>query len=472
MRADRRTHALVDAGIRRADAHRAPLLDPMLRTRPLISLLPIAFALVGCHSYTPLDVDLDAHLREFRGRAPGPRTDEALTRAQGRELAKMLHPDARLARSRAGVATVVRDQAGRWDDPQLQTNLQNILECVPHRWVAQAQIGFTVPINGRLQGERALADRRRDEALVAAWTTEQQVANQLDLAWAAWSAAQLRVALFERTCANLAGLETIAQRLVEVGSLTRPGARVFGLERRNRDAGRALAAAESEAAGIELRAALGLHPEAPLELVPDLDVEPFAPDPAARRALLQRSPRLRARETAHLAADADLVLQLRRQWPDLQLWPGWQEEDAQPRAGFGVNLALPVFTANEPEVLRAEAERRWTAEAWKVAFEQLVQELAAAEIRRDAAMDQVARFEELHGLASEQVRDNRKLAEVGQLDVLLMLDALLREHNVQLAAIDAAVAHAARTVELNLLLPDPASAPPAAGKAGDVTGEN
>jgi len=56
--------------------------------------------------------------------------------------------------------------------------------------------------------------------------------------------------------------------------------------------------------------------------------------------------------------------------------------------------------------------------------------------------------------------------------VLLMLDALLREHNVQLAAIDAAVAHAARTVELNLLLPDPASAPPAAGEADDATGDN
>jgi len=170
---------------------------------------------------------------------------------------------------------------------------------------------------------------------------------------------------------------------------------------------------------------------------------------------------LRARELAHRTAEADLVLQIRQQWPDLQLWPGWQEEDGQPRAGFGLNLTLPVFTANEPEVLRAKAEREWTAEAWRTGYEQLLQELAAAEIRRAAAKDQVARFEELHGLASEQVRDNHRLAEVGQIDVLLMLDALLREHNVQLAAIDAAVTHAERTVDVNLLLPDPASEPPA-----------
>jgi len=422
--------------------------------------LAFAIALASCHSYEPLRVDLDEHLRSFRARAPAATSSDGLRRSDARELAKMLHPDARLARRRAGVATVVRDQAGRWDDPQLQTNLQNILESVPYRWVAQAQVGFTVPINGRLERARALADRRRDEALIAAWAAEQRVANELDLRWSAWSAAQLRVALFSRTCENLAELEAIATRLVAAGALTRPGARVFGLERRSREAGRALATAEAAAAAVELRAALGLHPDAALEFTPDLQVPPFAADAAARRALIGRGPRMLAREAAHRTADADLMLQLRRQYPDLQLWPGWQEEDGQPRAGFGANLTLPILTANEPEVLRAEAERRWTAAATRAALEELLQELAAAEIRRDAAADQVARFEELHDLASRQVRDNRSLASVGQLDVLLMLDALLREHNAQLAAIDAAAAAAARTVELNMLLPDPASTPP------------
>ena len=321
-----------------------------------------------------------------------------------------------------------------------------------------------MPINGRLQKERELADRRRDEALVAAWSTEQRVANELDQAWTAWSAALLRVALFRRTCENLAGLETIATRLVTVGALTRPGARIFGLERRSREAGRELAVAEAAATAVELRAALGLHPDATLEFAPDLEVTPFAADADARRALLGFSPRLVAREAALRTADADLVLQLRQQYPDLQLWPGWQEEDGEPRAGFGVSLNLPVLTANEPAVLRAGEERRWAAEAWRVAVEQLVQELAAAEIRRDAAAQQVERFGELHGLASQQVRDNRSLAAVGQLDVLLMLDALLREHNVQLAAINAAADHAVRTVDLNMLLPDPASTPPSLSK--------
>lgn len=443
----------------RASVRLANVLPTDMQIRTTISTL-LALALCSCHSYQAMPVDLDEHLRNFRARAPEPAADGGLTRAQGRELAKMLHPDPRLARLRAGVATVQRDQAGRWVDPQLQTNLQNILENVPYRWVAQAQIGFTVPINGRLQKERELADRRRDEALVLAWATEQRVANELDLAWATHAAAQRRVALFGRTCDNLERLEKIATRLVDVGSLTRPGARVFGLELRNQQAGQALAVAEAAAAAVELRAALGLHPDAPLDVAAELDVQPFAADADRRRTLLRRSPRLWALELAHRTAEADLVLQIRQQWPDLQLWPGWQEEDGEPRAGFGVNLTLPVFTANEPEILRAEAERNWTAEALRAGFELLLQELAAAEIRRDAAADQVTRFEELHGLTSEQVRDNHRLAEVGQIDVLLMLDALLREHNVQLAAIDAALTHAQRTVDINLLLPDPASTPP------------
>ena len=48
---------------------------------------------------------------------------------------------------------------------------------------------------------------------------------------------------------------------------------------------------------------------------------PFAAAPDSRRAALRRSPRLRAREAAHRAADADFVLQLKtvtedRYWLD------------------------------------------------------------------------------------------------------------------------------------------------------------
>jgi outer membrane protein TolC len=431
---------------------------------PLLCLLWVS--LTGCHTYTPMPVDLDQHLRNFEQRgktaylAAAPQSD-GLQRSEARELAKMFHPDARLARRLASVATAKRDHAGAWVDPQLQTNLQNILESVPYRWVPQAQLGFTVPINGRLAKQRALADRQRDEALLDAWATEQRVANELDQAWVRWSAATERSTLFEQTCRNLEQLAELALSLAATGNLSRPAARVFTLEHRQQETRRAMAIANEHAARLEVLQHIGLHPDAPLPLSRDLDVALFEADAETRRAALQQSPRLLSQQLEHATAEANLHLQVRQQWPDLQLWPGWQEEDGQPRAGFGLNLTLPIFTGNDPAIAQAVAHREWTAAALRAALEQLLQELAIAEVRHAAAIEQAKRFGDLIDAANQQVTDNRSLASAGQLDTMLMLDALLRSHNVQMQAIDANLTAALATITINTMLTDPQSKPPA-----------
>lgn len=415
-----------------------------------------------------MPVKLDEHLDFFRRRTPAP-IKGGLPRPYARELAKLFHPDARLARRRAGVATAQRDYAGTWVDPRLQTNLQRILATVPARWVHSVQLGFTLPINGRLGKQRELADRKLDAALVKAWAIEQQVANDLDAAWAQWSAALRRAALFAATCDNLGKLEQIATALVEAGSLTKPGARVFTLEHSQKDAARNMAIANERAARLEVLRRIGLHPEAELELQPDLAVQPFVTDPALRRTAVQASPRLVTQQLAHATAEANLDLQIRKQWPDLQLAPGWQHEDGDLRAQIGFNLPLPIFTGNDPAIHKAVAQRELTAATLRAELEQLTQELAIAEVRHAAAVEQAQRFATLLTVAQQQVEDGQQLAAAGQLDTMLMLDALLRVHNVQMQTIDADVAAALATVKINTLLTDPNSQPPKAPStpAGD-----
>lgn len=437
----------------------------MCRTTRLTLLA--AASLAACHGYTPLPVDLRAHLAEFAQRRPtvhdataGTGRDDALRRSDGRLVARMFHPDARLARLRAGVATAVRDEAGRWVDPQLGGSVFRILATVPDEWVSSAQLGFTLPLNGRLGKERALADRRRSEALVAAWAAEQRVANELDRAWVRCTAARTRVALLAMLCDRLRQLEGIALLLVDAGALTRPGARLFVLERQQREAALALAEAELRAAELTVRARLGLHPDAPLALAPDLDVAPFVADPTARRTAVLHGPRRFALELAHASAEAELDLEVRQQWPDLSLSPGWQSEDGDDRAGLGFNLSLPIFNANAQAIARARAERDVTAAALRAGGEQLLQELAIAEVRRAAGIAQAERLEALVELAVAQVEDGRRLADAGQFDPLLLLDALVRENDVRMDAL-AAREHAALTaIDINDLLADPTSPPP------------
>ena len=422
--------------------------------------LLLTATLVACHGYAPMPVDLDRHLDAFTERWREVAAEGDLTRAQGRVAARLFHPDARLARLEAGVATVTRDEAGRWVDPQLDLGVQQILESVPYEWIASASLGFTLPLSGRLGKEKDLAERQRDEALVAAWQTEQLVQNELDRAWVRCSAARERVQLFERLCEQLEQLERIALQLVDAGSLTRPGARIFSLERRQREAGLTLARAELAAAELEVKLRLGLHPAAPITFVPDLAVTPYFDEAERRRRALDDSPRLRARQLAHQTAEAQFELQVRRQWPDLVLAPGWQEEDGQPRATLGLSLPLPLFNGNAQAIARARAERDVTAAALCIGLEQLVQELAIAEVRLDAAREQVRRFTALIELAEAQVADGRRLADVGQFDPLLLLDALLRENDVRTAALAARADAAFAAIAINDLLADPAATPP------------
>jgi outer membrane protein TolC len=408
-----------------------------------------------------MPVDLDQHLRDVHLRTPPTDLVAGISRSDARELAKMFHPDARLARRRAGVAEAQRDHAGAWADPFLQTQLQRILDTVPYEWVAQMQLGFSVPINGRLQKQRELADRRNDEALLSAWTTEQRVANDVDKAWVDWTSARQRGVLFAQTCSNLKQLAELAQALVDTGGLSRPGARVFTLEHRQQEAQRTMALANEQAAYLEVLRRTGLHPDALITLQEDLSVRPFLANAQARRESLPSSPRLIAQQFKHLTAEANLHLQIRKQWPDLQLGPIWQEEDAQPRPGIGLNLPLPIFTGNDPAIAQATAQRELTAEALRAALEQLLQELAIAEVRHAASAQQATTFRKLIASTTQQIEDSRNLASAGQLDPMLMLDALLRAHKVQMQTIDADATAAHATITINTLLTDPRSQAPA-----------
>ena len=434
---------------------------------PRFSFAPCAAAavLLGCHSYAPLPVDLVSHAEDFAARRPSlPVAADGLTRLQGRACAKLFHPDARLARRRAGIAEAERDQAGRFVDPRFNASADRILETVPHRWLAAASIGFTLPINGRLHKEKALFQRRYDESLWQAWATEQRVANDLDRAWSAWSAQVMRAELFDLLCDRLTELETTAKKLVAAGSLTKPGARVFELERVQREAERALAHAERDARALEVKQQLGLHPEAPIALQAELDVATFFPTPEQRQRRIADGPSVLALRLAHHSAEAALDLEIRRQWPDLVIRPGWNEEDAQPRATLGLQIPLPLLNGNEPAIARAMAERETTAAALRAELEQSVQRLAVAERRRAAASEQRQRLEaQLLPLTEQQIADSKRLALAGQFDPLLVLDGVLRAHDVRIGIVAMTEAIANATVDINQLLTDPDGGAPDAG---------
>ncbi|MBK8979884.1 MAG: TolC family protein [Planctomycetes bacterium] len=432
--------------------------------------LAAVLAAAGCQTYAPAPVDVAAHVRAFAARQPddvasfadslrarSPRVPvfdlrDGLTLDEARLVALVFHPDLRLARRRAGVAEAGAREAGRWDDPALTFDLARILESVDHRWIVAGALSLTVPITGRPGLERALAGSEHSAALVEARAAEATVLAELDTAWARWSAAVLRAGLVRELLARLAELEEVAVRLATAGEIARPAARVFTLERLAREAETVRADGAVAVGELAVRELLGLSPAAAVELVPALAIPERVADAALRRDRVGDGPRVAPSVARHEVAERALELAVREQWPDLTLLPGYEDESGQPRATLGFSLPLPFWNRNARAIAEARAARELAAEEVRTSIERALLALARAETRLDVARRERAFVERrLVPLAEQQVDDGRRLAELGQLDTLLILDSLLRANAAKTTTLDAALAESESVAAVNAL---------------------
>ncbi|MFY9344477.1 MAG: TolC family protein [Planctomycetota bacterium] len=442
-----------------------------MNAKRLVGLLAVVVA-TSCQTYSPAPVDLVEHARQFAERIPDApsirqfverlRSQDPVLRpldpADGLDLqeahyvALLFNPELRTIRLRAGVTRVAAENAGRWADPTLNGNFAKIMESVTHPWLAGGSIGLTLPITGRPGLEKELAESQHARALVEARVAEARALNNLDGAWARWSAALLAVELIEDLVQRLVDLEAIVTRLAAAQLLNQVEARAFTLERVSRQAQLVRTKASVAMAEIEIKQVLGLPPDRPLTLSPTIAIPMLVADAAERRSRLLDSPSVAVAKRDHEVAERQLALAVRQQWPELTLFPGFQEEDAQPRPALGFSLPLPLWNANAREIAATRAGRDVAAAALRGQFERAVQALARFEVRRAVAMDQRSLVDtQLVPLAEQQVADGRRLADLGQLNTLLILDTLQRSYEAKALAIEAALAEAEATIEINAL---------------------
>jgi outer membrane protein TolC len=316
--------------------------------------------------------------------------------------------------------------------------------------VLSAALGINLPLSGRLGLETDLADERFLQARTQARLVEARALDDIDRAWMRWSLGRRRAALSEELTRTLAELESTAQRLATAGALTRLEVQVFTMERVAREGESIRAKADVDTAELELKRLLGLPPQSSLAFRPLLRIPELVADADSRRSRLPLGREVVRAERAHFVAERELALAIAGQWPDFQFFPGWQHEDGQGRAAFGFTLPLPIWNANARGIAEARAQRMQADRLLRGALERSFQDLAIAEVRVDAARRERALVEgQLIPLAEDQLARGRELATLGELDVLLILDAVLRVFDAQSAVLEATLAESLAIVDLN-----------------------
>jgi outer membrane protein, heavy metal efflux system len=427
-------------------------------------LLTGLIALGGCQRYTARPLNLEAHraawaersaagddvtafARELVGSGRQPEAydpSDGISLAEAEVIALFFNPELRLARERAKLAKATAENAGLWEDPVLSVDALHVVESVAEPWILATSLTFTVPVSGRLEKERSKADAEQRLALQSVAAQEWALVIRLRSAWLFWSAMKLRASLTAEVLRQLDSLADITGRLETAGEIPRLESRLFRIERASQSSSLLSLQAQVEELELGVKALMGLVPNAPLDLHPSVVISTPEGTPDERPLLLETmNPTLAAHRAAYEVAEQALQLELRRQYPDLGIGPAYGNEDGNSRVGLGLVLPIPLLNRNRRGIAEALAQRDLRRVTFEAEYEQLVGDLARAELRLEYAQKIRAELEtSLVPLVDEQVQDAQRLAKLGELNTLLQLESLVRAQEAKLKLIDARLAEA------------------------------
>lgn len=448
----------------------------------------LGLALAGCQSYQPQPLDLDAHRAAWAARVPeaegvaafaarlqpagegAPVFDPAdgLTLQEAEAVALFFNPELRVARLRAEAALATLPYAGLWEDPEFSFDAERILADVSPAWVLATGLSLTIPVSGSLEAreDRASAVVRAERSRVA--QLEWRLRAEVRSAWVRWSAAGTQVELTRELLERLDGLLAVAASLEEAGELTRTEARLLRIERAMRESELRSLEGQEEELRLALKGLMGLVPWAPVALVPLAAFEAPA-EGDVEAALALRNVELAWLREQYEVAEQELRIEVREQYPDLTLGGGYGREDGDDRALVGIGLRLPVWNRNRFGVAEARAAREVVRAEFEGAYESLVARLAAATVRvRTAAANREHLERTIVPLVDEQYEDVRRLAGLGDLDALVLLESITRQHDTKVRLVEARLAESMAAVQVaELVGPRPAAgAPDGAGPQG------
>jgi CRISPR system Cascade subunit CasA len=213
---------------------------------------------------------------------------------------------------------------------------------------------------------------------------------------------------------------------------------------------------ESDQSAAVLRI-LGLPPAEGAGLVPMLvHTRPAdaCNEPAAlERRIIDGSPSIRRALVRYAVAEARLVLEVRKQYPDLQVGPGFGQQDGFEQFQLGLNIPVPILNANrggiaEAVALRgvARAEVEHAVAIAAIEASQACRRLAASHgIRRELEESLLPSLDRQSGLIHE-------LVAMGELDRIDAADRLARSRDARMRWLQARLDESLAAIDLARVL--------------------
>jgi len=353
-----------------------------------------------------------------------------------------------LDEARAGVSEsqAALKTAGARPNPTL-----SLTPGVPSPYLLTLDLSFPLETAGkrgyRIQAARNLELASRLELAETAWTIRSAVrAALLDYLMCLRSLDLLRSeAEFRQTQVRI--LEQMfsagESRRLEVDAARSELSRAHSALRAAEEAGAEQAAALAAAIGVPaaaLRDARFSWPD--VAAPPRAESLPLAE--IQRAAVLNRLD-VRDSLAQYAAAEADLQLEIAKQYPDVDLGPGYSYEERRSYFTVGLSAAIPLLDRNQGPIAQAEARRRKAAAQFVVIQSQAISRSERALAVYTVACEGLAEAERLASIEERRREATRQSVRAGEQDGLDLAEAEIQYSIAARARLDAA-AHAQRAL--------------------------
>lgn len=474
---------------------------------PIYAALALT-SIAGCQTYQRQPLDLSNHVSQWETHAldiepiqhyaaslangsieetPFDSSD-GLSLHEAEAVALHFNRDLRRSRAQANVPLAGAEQAGWWPDPQFQAQILQFInrgdrtrfkldglsidginlggpeltspgfrriegDFIDDPIMIGASLNITIPISGRLAVEKDLRWSQYSAAWRQILVREWQLVTNLRTAWLEWSTTVERLNVSQEYITQIENIADMTQQLVSAGEMTPTEGRLLQIELARRRTSMIALQNDEQQARLALHALMGISPNAEVTLQPQLVTAAVAQQEDHRETLITNHPEIKFVESNYEAAEQQLRLEIRRQYPDLNLGPSYSLEEGFSRLGIGIGLPIPLWNRNRLAIAEAFASRESARVQAQTVVETVLTTFAQTELRLQfATQRRNALLENVAPLVEKQVEESRTLLNLGEIDVLLLRDALTGSLNTKLDLLDAALAEARAANELQQML--------------------
>ncbi len=337
-------------------------------------------------------------------------------------------PDMPLATARLGEAKAGEITAAQWPNPTLSLRpTYNTTTAVPSPWKVGPIVSFLIRAFGvrpaLIARARAQAGAAREAIAVTAWQLRARVSAALIRLWSAQRAGRLSGDVARAADRYQAA---VAQRF-KVGMVSAATLTAAALAEERARLAEAASRRRLRRARTALAVALGL-PVAALRGV-RVDLQGIAHPrragklgPLIHSALISR-PDVRAALERYRASQADLRLAIARQYPSLNIGPGYRYDQGDNKFMLGVSLPLPILNQNQGPIAQARAARRLAAAQFRATQARVLAQIEQARTDWKASEAELATARRVRACAAQMLARRRAEFAAGQIGRLRLFGA-------------------------------------------------